>query len=96
MRREAAYVQLLEHAATAANEAASLEAAMTEGLRRLCQTMGWVAGHIYLVNENGNLESSERFHVTEGQSFDGLRELTTARVLRPGEALAGRALLSLV
>ncbi|MBW2267121.1 MAG: GAF domain-containing protein [Deltaproteobacteria bacterium] len=94
LRREAAYVQLLEHAATAANEAVSLEAAMTEGVRRLCQALGWVAGHIYVVNEEGNLVTSDLFHDEEGHAFEAIRKMTRTTRFAPGEGMPGRALAS--
>ncbi len=55
---ETAYVQLLMHAAVAANEAKSFDNAMRDSMRRICETMNWVAGHIYLVAEDGSSSTS--------------------------------------
>jgi signal transduction histidine kinase len=59
---ETAYVQLLMHAAVAANEAQSFESAMRGSMRRICETMNWMAGHIYLVGEDGAIRTSGIVH----------------------------------
>jgi signal transduction histidine kinase len=91
LRRETAYVQLLEHAAVASNEAASLDDAMREGVRRICLTMGWPGGHIYAVEEDGILRTARVFHVEEAEHFAALREKTLRTTFRSGEGVPGRA-----
>ena len=90
--REAAYVQLLMHAAVAANEAVSLDAAMRETVVRICQTMGWEVGHVCVVSEEGALVSSGFHRSSDEQRFAVLRDDTLSSVRWPGEGLAGRAL----
>jgi signal transduction histidine kinase len=94
LRQEAAYVQLLEHAAVAANEATSLEDAMTEGVRRLCQTLGWVAGRIFLVDDDGYLVASDASHVENGQNVNAVDAITERTRFAPGDGLTGAALVS--
>ena len=50
------------HAAVAANEAESFEAAMLDSMRRICETMDWMAGHIYFVAEDGSIGTSGITH----------------------------------
>jgi signal transduction histidine kinase len=92
LRRESAYVQLLEHAAVASNEAVSLDGAMREGLKRICTTMGWPCGHIYLAGEGGILRTSGAFFLEDAQHFEALLEKTLQTTFRAGEGMPGRAL----
>ncbi len=55
---ETAYVHLLMHAAVASNEAVSFENAMRQSMRRICETMGWLAGQVYAVGDDGWITSS--------------------------------------
>jgi signal transduction histidine kinase len=95
LRRESAYVRLLEHAAVAANEAATLDEAMQEAVGRICTAMGWPVGHVYVLGDDGLLRTSGVFYVEDSEHFDALREKTLRTAFRSGEGLPGRALVSL-
>ena len=91
LQREAAYVQLLMHAAVAANESASLEKAMEATVVRICQNMGWEVGHVWVQTEEGALVSSGFHHVPDRSRFAPLIEYTVSGIYWPGEGLPGRA-----
>jgi signal transduction histidine kinase len=87
---ETAYVQLLTHAAVAANEALSFENAMRDSMERICETMGWTAGHIYLVDEDGSSSSSGIGH-TRDPSLEGLQDWAQTSTWQKGAGIVGRA-----
>ncbi|MFQ5417610.1 MAG: sensor histidine kinase [Myxococcota bacterium] len=92
LRKESAYVQLLEHAAVAANEASSLEQAMQEGVKRICTAMAWPVGHIYLADDQRTLRTGRVFHEDDPDDYSELREKTLETTFAPGVGLPGRAL----
>jgi len=92
LSRETAYVQLLQHAAEAANEATSFEGALQDSVRRICTTMGWVVGHVGVVGEDGRIASSGIAHIPDPGRYEQLRRMTLAATYSPGEGLPGRAL----
>jgi len=92
--RETAYVQLLTHAAVSANEATSFEEAMRESLEHICKTLGWSAGHICDVNDDGTIVSSGFFYLEDPLRFAALQNVTERAVYRAGEGLPGRAVAS--
>jgi len=92
--RESAYVRVLEHAAVAANESASLEEAMHESVNRLCTAMGWPVGHAYRLGDDGVLRTAHVYHTEDSEHFAALREETLAGAFRSGEGLPGAALAS--
>ncbi len=87
---ETAYVHLLMHGAVASNEAASFETAMRDSMHRICETMDWIAGHIYVVSEDGTIATSGISH-TRSEEFDYLQKVTSTRTFRTGEGIVGRA-----
>jgi signal transduction histidine kinase len=93
LERESAYLRLLMHAAVSANQATSLDEALRECAKSICHAMGWSAGHVYVVNEQGVLVSS-RIVVSGDASLGPLVDLTTQLTFAPGEGLSGRALAS--
>jgi signal transduction histidine kinase len=90
LERESAYVRLLMHAAVAANQATTLDEALRECAKSVCHAMGWAAGHVYAVNERGQLVS-RRIVVSEDQSLGPLVDLTTQLTFESGQGLPGRA-----
>jgi K+-sensing histidine kinase KdpD len=94
LRREAAYVRILEYAAVAANEATTLDDAMREGVKRICLAMGWPVGHIYTVEADGTLQTTGVFFDEDDEHFASLRENTPGTPLPTGEGLPERALAS--
>jgi len=94
LRRESTHVRLLEFAAVAANEAATLDEAMYEAVKRICQSMGWPAGHIYTVEADGTLHTTGAFYLDGEEEFASLKERVLGTTLLTGESLPGRALES--
>jgi len=94
LRRESTYVRVLEHAAVAANEAATLEEAMNEGVNRICAAMNWPVGHVYVLGSDGVLRTGHVYHIEDSEHFRTLRDATLATTFRRGEGLPGRALAS--
>lgn len=87
---ETAYVQLLMHAAVSANEAQSFESAMRDCMRRICETMHWTAGHIYLVRDDGTSESSDMGYARDA-SVDAVHPHLLRYRPEKGVGLVGRA-----
>ena len=92
LRREGAYVQMLEHAAVTANEATEFETALHAGVQRICAAMGWPVGHVYLRGDDGRLRSVGTVHRPSPLPIDDLEDMTTEASFGPGEGLPGRAL----
>jgi len=93
-RRETAYVELIMHAAVSANEASSFEEAMRESLERIACAMGWIGGHVCVVQDDGKLVSGGIFYVEEPERYKSLLEATAQRVWPPGQGISGRAVLN--
>jgi len=94
LRRESAYVRLLEYAAVAANEAATLEDAMLQGVKRICGAMGWPLGLVYTVEPDGILQRTGVV-CSDGDESGAASRAGTAGVVSPtGEELPLRALAS--
>jgi len=91
--REAAYRELIMHAAVAASEAESLDDAMREGVERICEAMGWAAASVHHVDEHGNASIGGIV-----RSFDErlrpLRPYIAERLIVPGEGAVARAAAS--
>jgi len=94
LRRETTHVRLLEFAAAAANEAATLDEAMFEAVRRICRSMGWPAGHIYTVEADGTLHTTGVFYLDEEEHFASLKQRVLGTALLHDEGLPERALAS--
>jgi signal transduction histidine kinase len=94
LRRESAYVRLLECAAVAANEAATLDDAMEAGVRRICAAMGWPVGHIYAVEAEGILQRSGSFVAENDEPLRSSGERLLGTTSPTAEDLPVRALAS--
>src|SRR3954447_14623663 len=94
LRREVAFVELLQDVAVAANSAASAEEPIRETLRRVCSMMKWPVGHAYLLDRtNGVLTSSAIWHLHDNAAHEGFRRASEAIKLSPGVDLPGRVLV---
>jgi len=94
LRREVAFVELLQDVAVAANAATGVEEPIREALRRVCALMGWPVGHAYLLDRtNGVLASSAIWHLTDPNAQSGFRRASEAIRLSPGVDLPGRVLV---
>jgi diguanylate cyclase (GGDEF)-like protein len=94
LRREVAFVELLQDVAVAANAATSVEEPIRETLRRVCSMMKWPVGHAYLLDRNnGVLTSAAIWHLHDPKSHEGFRKASEAIKLSPGVDLPGRVLV---
>jgi PAS domain S-box-containing protein len=92
--RTTALVKLLQKVAVAANEAATLEAAMQTGLEQICAYTGWPVGHVYLPARDGSgeLRSSALWHLADPARFTSFHAASETMRLARGVGLPGRVL----
>lgn len=88
--------QLQQKVATAANEAANLDEALQFCLDEICYYVGWPAGHVYLLAEDGSgdLVSSNIWHFDVLGRFAEFRRVTQGTRFSSGSGLPGRVLAS--
>ena len=84
-------IQLVRSVAFAANEARSLDDVMRAALAAVCHFGGWPAGHVFFVDEQGQLVDSDLWH-EDGGRFATLRERTGAIRFTRGIGLPGQVL----
>ena len=91
---EKGYVELLEIAASAANEASSVEEATALCLDRICAHTGWPVGHAYVRASGGadGLVPSDSWHLDDPERFAAFRDITSRTSLARGVGLPGRVL----
>jgi PAS domain S-box-containing protein len=89
--QQAALAKMLQEVAVAANEAASVEEALTIGLDQVCAYTGWPVGHVYLVEER-MLVPTSLWHTEHAERFGAFREVTETTPLPSGVGLPGRVL----
>ncbi|MGU3538015.1 response regulator [Methylobacterium sp. A54F] len=96
LREQTAFVELLQAAATAANEAPTVEDALQFCLDRVAAHTGWPLGHAYAVAEDGSrsLLSTGLWHCDEPERFARFRAVTAEMPLAAGVGLPGRVLIS--
>ncbi|HEV8714506.1 MAG TPA: PAS domain S-box protein, partial [Candidatus Binatia bacterium] len=94
LRRQTAFVQLLQVVAVAANEAATVEDAMQTCLDQVCAHTGWPVGHVYALAEDstGELIPTTIWHLENSEQFQTFRKVTEATHLALGVGLPGRVL----
>jgi PAS domain S-box-containing protein len=76
LRRESAFVKLLQQVAVAANEATSWRDAFQFALNHICDFTGWPVGHVYLLSggTEGELVSTNIWYVAEPKQFAPFQE----------------------
>lgn len=76
LRRETAFVKLLQLVAVAANEATSWRDAFQFALNHICDFTGWPVGHVYLLSggTEGELVSTNIWHLADPQQFAPFQE----------------------
>jgi signal transduction histidine kinase len=89
---EAQCVQLLQHAAVAANESDDFDAAIDTCVERVMQTTGWKIGLVWEPISEGSNEWGllERVRTSDGFEADELVEISRAYRVEPGEYALGR------
>src|SRR5690349_11592806 len=91
-----AHLRLLQTAAAAANEAASIEEAARICLREICLLTGWPLGHLYLKSPHdpSQLVATNVWYPDDPALFGGWKQLTETMVMPIGVGLPGRVALS--
>ena len=86
-------LELLQRAAVAANEAASLEEAAARVLADVTAATGWPIGHLYVTDEGGQrVVPTTVWHLDDPEGAAAFRRITEASPLGRGEGLPGRVL----
>ena len=96
LRRDAAFVELLQQIAVAANEAVGVEQAMQTCLDRVCAITEWPAGHVYFLSTDGTgeLVPGNIWNADRPGYAQPLVDATAMTRLEPGKGLPGRVLQS--
>jgi PAS domain S-box-containing protein len=97
LREKTDLVQLLQMVAVAANEGATIEAAIQAALDAVCEYTRWPVGHAYLLADDGSgeLEPTTLWHFEPSpERFEKFRAVTEATRFARGVGLPGRVLSS--
>ncbi|MEE9234158.1 MAG: ATP-binding protein, partial [Candidatus Acidoferrales bacterium] len=96
VHQETRFVQLLQVAAVAANEASTSEEAMQICLDHICAHTGWPVGHVYVPagDSTGELAPTTIWHLETPARFETFRKVTEVTRFAPGVGLPGRVLAS--
>ncbi|XYD08006.1 response regulator [Methylobacterium sp. NMS12] len=96
LQKQTAFVELLQAAAAAANEAPTVEDALRFCLERVAQHAGWPLGHAHILVRDGTrtLLPTGIWHCDAGADFVRFRAATAAVRVGAGSGLAGRVLVS--
>jgi signal transduction histidine kinase/CheY-like chemotaxis protein len=85
-------IELLQTITVAANEAATVEAAMGIALDRVCAHTRWPVGHVYLKDSAGVLVPTTLWHLDSPERYEMFRNVSEAMTFAPGAGLPGRVL----
>jgi len=81
----------MEHNITVlANEAITVDEAMTACLNQVCEQTGWEIGHVYIPNDKGTLISGDLWYLKHPERHKRFREITELTTFRPGVGLPGK------
>ncbi len=95
VRERTASVRLLQNIVLAANDAASLEAALQTALHEICVYTGWPVGHAYIVgDDHEDLVPSGIWHIDTPERYAALRQATERLRFGNLEDLPGRVMRS--
>ncbi len=91
LARQARDAKLLYSSAVTAAEAGSVERALKEMLRLICQTIDCPVGHVYLPATDGSedMVPTDIWHTDDPRYYKPFRETTLRTRVRPGEGLPG-------
>lgn len=86
------HLRLVAAAATAANEAASVDVAVQSTLTTICTTFGWPVGHYYRRSEDdvAQLVPTPVWHLDDAERYESFRRISDVLQVRVGQGLAGR------
>jgi PAS domain S-box-containing protein len=93
LKKETSYVNLLQSATAAANEAETAEAAMQICLDKICILSGWSFGHVYKIKSRREIRifPTEIRYIGQKELYQQLTAGRDRHEFRPGEGLPGRA-----
>lgn len=97
LRRQKAFVELLQDVAEAANEAAGIEDAMSYALNRICDYTGWKIGHALVLadaRQENNQSPVNLWHITDPQRFESFRQASEAIGFVKGKGILGMVFAS--
>lgn len=96
LQRQGEMVQLLQHVAVAANEAASVEEALRDTIEYVCAQAGFTAGHAYARagDGSGELVPTGLWCLEDDERLAVFRRATESGRLPRGVGLPGRVLIS--
>ncbi|MBA3519675.1 MAG: GAF domain-containing protein [Rhizobiales bacterium] len=96
LRKQTAYVELLQAVAVAANEASTVDEAMRLCLERVCAHTGWPVGHVYALADDGTgeLVPTAVWHLADAERFAPFRRTTDAMRFASHVELPGQVLTS--
>lgn len=83
-------VRLLQQIAVIANEAETFNAAVRATLERVCSYTGWPVGHAFLTSPEGDVRSSDLWHLDDPKRYASFRRVTDDTQLEKGIGLPGR------
>ncbi|MEP6900599.1 MAG: PAS domain S-box protein [Actinomycetota bacterium] len=91
-KKEADYVSLLQSTAVAANEAETVEEAMSICLDKVCDLMGWSIGHVYKVQTDESIKfvSTNIWQIPQTDKFAEFVTETENLTFKSGEGLPGQ------
>jgi PAS domain S-box-containing protein len=94
--RTASFISLLQKISAAANEAASIDAAMQFALDTICEFTGWSVGHLYVIAEGeaNVLVPTKIWHFKDEMAFSTFKIITEDTSFTSGIGLPGRVLES--
>jgi PAS domain S-box-containing protein len=96
LHQKTSLMRLLQLVAVAANEAATIEAAMQVSINHVCAYTGWPVGHAYRLAEGGlgQLASTGIWHLEDPCQFETFRRVTEEASFTSKVGLPGRVLLT--
>lgn len=92
LKRQAASLELLKRLAVAANEALSLDTALSASLSDICAHTGWSIGRVYLASATGREAVATPFWYVDSPAYESFRRETADLSVPRGVGLAGRVL----
>lgn len=83
---------LLQDVAVAASHATTSEEILQVAIERICNSMGWPVGHVYLRSDETTLSPAPIWRLQEADRFEVFRKITEATPMPIGVGLPGRVL----
>ena len=96
LRESEKRTRLLQEVASAANEAASPQAAFQAILNRVCEYTKWPVGHVYVLSDNNpsELVPAKIWYLEHPEMFKVFKKITEQTTFEMGTGLPGRVLKS--